>query len=360
MKRLWNPVARMGALASWVALVLFAGGCRYVDKLLNEPEPTVDPRQVFPAFEAAGSAQSSGSSSPGPWDFPPCDGWSTPGDRLRLGEIFTAELPPGEGWARAEGGRATILVRYLPGSSTPSAFLYAERIDVAGGLGTALLRFHERVDQRLQAGVPRQPPAVTAPPSPADQVSENGGIEPPNDPGTGDPASLPGDEGPTDESSSVEEPLPRSTETMAALATVAVGYTSEEWSFTGWRWIGECAPPEKEAEEGAESVAVEPDTAIKPFLRLSRSRGIWRLQPGAQPVPAFLILGTVTLPDRRNYGVHLAIVCTETFQGQDAPALARLLGSIRVAPGAGGPPAGAGWGSDALRELAEEVGISVP
>ncbi len=389
MKRFRNPVSRSGAIGVWAALVLFAG-CRYVDKLLDEPEPAVDPRQVFPAFDAS---RSTSSSSVGLWDFPPCaGGGAADSGRLRLGDLFTADLPQGEGWARVEGGRATILVRYAPGSSIPSAFLYSERID-AGGLGTALLRFHGRVDQRLKAL--RRPTTTAAPPPPATTPeSENGGSAPPGDPGAGEPedpaagepAALPPGEGPTDGPPSAGEPtsmdsttfggvssgegiasdagavpgaLTQAAETAAALATLAVGYASEEGSFTGWRWIGVCAPPEEEAGEGAGSTATEPDTAIKPFLRLSRSRGSWRLQPGAQPVPALLILATVTLPDRRNYGAHLAIVCTETPQCQDAPALARLLGSIRVAPGAGGP-AGDDWASDTLRELAEEVGISMP
>jgi len=381
MKRFRNPVSRSGAIAVGAALVLFAGGCRYVDQLLDEPEPTVDPRQVFPGFEASTrSTDANNPTSTGPWDFSPCEGWSAAGSRLRLGDLFTAELPRGEGWARVEGGRATILVHYPSGSSKPSAFLYAERID-AGGLGTALQRFHGRVDQRLKPFVPLQRPTTTAPPAPsAPPQSDAGGSESPEDPGAGeDPAdgpSFPEEPTSTDSTSpdgispggteaeigsddgAVPGALTQAAETAAALATLEVGYTSEEGSFTGWRWIGVCASPEKEAGEEADGTATEPDTAIRPFLRLSRSRGSWRLQPGAQPVPAFLILATVTLPDRRNYGIHLAIVCTETPQGQDAPALARLLGSIRVAPGAGGP-ADDGWASDALRELAEEVGITV-
>jgi len=368
MKRSRHPVLRSCVIAAWAALAFLAGGCRYVDELLEAPELAVDPRQVFPGFTASTDSANSAIVT-GSWDFPPCAGWNDEaGGRLRLGDLFTAELPRGEGWAAAEGGRATIVVRYPSGSSLPSAYLYAERID-AGGLGTALQQFHARIDRRLKEWPDFLRPMASALPPPPD-LHESGSDdgEPPKDPAAAEPAPPEGpateEPVPIDSTASAEVPAGAGDGAVtqapnpAALASLAVGYASEEGSFSGWRWIGVCTPPQEETGETTDRAVPEPDAAAKPFLRLSRSRGSWRLQPGAQPVPAFLALATVTLPERRDYGVHLAIVCSESPQCHDAPALARLLGSIRVASGTAA--AGLGWGSDAFRELAEEAGVSLP
>jgi hypothetical protein len=72
-----------------------------------------------------------------------------------------------------------------------------------------------------------------------------------------------------------------------------------------------------------------------------------------------MVLATVTLPDRLNYGIHLAIVCTEAPQCETAPDLARFIGSLRLATGVG-TTAPVTWGSEDLRELAKDVGVRLP
>jgi len=349
------------------AMMLTAGGCRYAEDVLERQEPEVDPRQVFPAFSlipqdstnAVGIADNTG-----PWSFPPCEGWEGAGDRrLRLGGLFTAEIPPEEGWVQAESPRAVILVHYPSGSSLPSAYLYAEKID-AKGLGADLRPFLQRVDRRFDlpglSDLFRSPESLDV----SGAGPALGTAEAQDAPDTLGPAPSLEDAAADGTAASVEPADGVSSEEaeVEALETLQPGYTSERGSFSGWKWLGTCAPPRPPSGVATEADPPVPDGvpaggAMKPFLRFGRSLGEWRLQPGAEPVPAFQILATVTLPDRRNYGVHLAIVCTAVPQCAEAPTLSRLLGSIRVTPGTG--PESDGWGGDTLRELAEEVGISV-
>lgn len=374
-----------GTLVLGSVLMLTAGGCRYAEDVLERQEPRVDPRQVFPAFSLT-SDDGSGRDI-GPWSFPLCEGWEGTGvDRLRLGGLFTAELPPEKGWVQAGSSQAVILVHYPSGSSLASAYLYAEKID-SKGLGAGLRTFLQRVDRRVDlTGLPdlfRFPALDRAEGGQAKVRTTKVPAEPSGDL-SGDPQAVPSEEEPsvtqdvpdapaeapfgenTTADSTMASPEPvegtsRGKASLEALKTLQPGYTSEPGSFSGWKWLGTCAPPQAPSEavtDPSPPEDVSADGAMKPFLRFSRSVGEWRLQPGAEPKPAFQVLATVTLPDRRNYGVHLAIVCTALPQCSEAPTLARLLGSIRVSPGAG--TEGDGRGGESLRELTEEMGILVP
>ena len=143
-----------------------------------------------------------------------------------------------------------------------------------------------------------------------------------------------------------------------------VGYRSRPGTFSGWRWLGPCGEspsanaPAGDTVLGQASLTPKANQRPKPFLRLSRSHGDWRLQEGAIPVPALQILATVTLPDRRDYGVNLAILCIEAPQCEDATELARFIGSIRVMAAGAGAGTGGNYISDVVRAMAEDVGIN--
>ncbi len=385
-------------IALWTALTLFVTGCRYTDELLDDPEPAVDPRSVFPSL--ADSASFSGSSDSSLCDAP---GEYTP--RLNLGGLFTAELPQGEGWVTGSTGRAALLVHY-GATSVPSAFLYAERIE-SDRIGLALRRFQARVDHSVKqiktpkalaalgirlgdqddqeaseeaesspttvqasSGNDEQPPQsdgemaaqdsvepileASTDSEPATQATPETETAPPNSEPS--PLSAQPEENQLEAEAGLEDSASEAEE-AEALETLAPGYASDQGTFTGWQWIGTCRPGDTELAADLNAEPLPSGETMKPFLRFGRTQGNWRRQPGAEPIPAFLILATVTLPERRNYGVHVAVVCTEP-QCEVDHAFARLLGSIRVA--SLGPEAGVNesWESDPFQELANEVGIA--
>lgn len=317
-----HPGLRAARMAVGLSLALVLGACRYGEDLLVDREPTVDPRRAFPGFVDSGDGGNSPRTGTA-WEFAPCDGWPSAG-RVGLGALFTAQIPPDGRWDSAGSARAMLVVGRAGASFTPTSFVYAERIG-AGGLGLALRRFQGRIDRRLSdwlgPRVPRPDGATTVSPSA----------------GAG-----------------------QETATAPAVSDlVRAGYRSDLGTFTGWRWVGRCGSGQAEAhtEESGEATPAAAPAAPQPWLHLSRTRGSWRQRPDREPVPAFMILATITVPDHPEYGVHVAIVCTDAPQCADAPALARLLGSIRVAAN---PDSTADWGTESLPLLATEVGLTLP
>lgn len=280
-----SPVLRCVALIA----MLVVSGCRYGEELFDQADATADPRAVFPSL----TATTESSSEPGR-DSSPCAG-DAANTRFRLGDVFSAELPTSEGWAWAESGQATILLHSRGGETLPSAFLYAEKIDLKR-LGAGMQAFHQSIDQRVSR------------------------------------------------------------------AEFRPGYSSERGTFSGWRWLGECAAREGESSDVAAKGQPVEEGELKPFLRLSRSQGSWRRLPGSESEPALMVLATVTLPDRRNFGFHLAIVCRQVPQCEEAAEFAQLLGSLRVSQSANamGSAKGVSRRSRMLKEFADEVGVSLP
>jgi hypothetical protein len=317
---------------SWAMAVvsLAAVGCGYAERVLDGAHSVVDPRRAFPEY--APDAES--------WQFSPCEGWADPAaKRYAMGSLFTAELPPAGGWSWVRTEDASLWVYKPSHSSVPSAALLVEEMGLLtqAESGAALRAFQGRVDQRLSSPLARLPWTFRDLPKAAEG--------PEGYPGSPDSASAGASPGPAPASTSspaatIDPSLSKaqagagvddsqSTDRASDLArnapaALAAGYSSKRDSFTGWRWIGRC--------DSSESGSA--DSERRPLLRISRSRGTWRLPAAAAPVSAFALMGTVTLPNRVDQGAYWVLICTEEPTCEVAPVLARMLGSLRLASAA--------------------------
>lgn len=231
---------------------------------------------------------------------------------------FAADLMDDElvgGWRLFQDETLTVLI-HTSGSDDPYALVYAETFSgvAQDHPGEEMRRFLLTVDP----GLTRSDPAWGA--APIAVAATLGSESPDVQRGLGRAAGL----------------------AMTRTGGRGLGYTSEPDSFSGWRWIGH-------SQGGV-------------FLRLARSHGSWgdqglvepahhapvdrliqkfpqlawmksgRAMPGTtqpvgrSPVPAYMVFGSASSPEG---GVHLALLCTRTPSCGSAPALARLLSSLR-------------------------------
>ena len=384
-------------LRSLIYLIVFSlFGCDYGERVLGRRPLELDPREVFPAF----SKRDSDSTGQDRISNPCADESESSHavEMVTLGNYFQAQIP--SDWS-SQGTPMETLIVDGPGSLPESGFfVYLKAIAPDSDSASDLQQFHRRVDHRLQifdllsrlrAKVAKG--VVKAIPS------ENANLPVPTNPEESDP-STEADTGPSSRLSKASPAPARAgglgeTESTEALAmpelesigvpgttlddriasggepselpaTVAEselagpGYRSEVGTYSGWKWIGQCAAPprvvvqESETDDDNQLDTVREQTK-RAFLRLSRSHGTWQRADGNTD-PAFQILGTVSLPTRHNYGMHLAIVCTEAPDCPSAPDLARFLGSIRVKRNGAADVPSMG-GSANLQQLAVKLGI---
>lgn len=350
-------------------LLLTTVGCRYGEAVLGESERPLDPRPAFGEATTAGGED----------DISPCDAWGEDEQPqvVNLGTLFEARKPETEGWTVETATGATILVRQGSQSSGgPTAFIYAERIDseASGGPGAAIRSFEARVDRRLAVLAKESSPPVAEEASSAPETSvetskapagASSGYATPSSPSPSlTPDLTPGAPAASQVSGASSEQAVPSVGTTGSVAEVrreisgglsrpSSGYSSERGSFSGWKWIGRCLVVGSSPEVAARN-------QLKPFLRLSRTHGTWQRPSQSLAEPAIMVLGTVTLPDRSDFGFHLAIVCIGARRCDAAPELLRFVGSLRVASTDAGTGAGLGSVPRYFEEMAEEVGILLP
>ncbi len=381
--------SRLRPAACSAVLMILTSGCGYFEQLLGELPLEVDPRRIFLVARsqslANGQAEPIFGAASELWGFDPCAGSADKfRGRLRLASLFTAELPSDQGWVPAESPQATILVHYRDGSPVPTAYVYAEKIG-AGGAATNSHPFLERLDQRLtlpnlpglrelhldtgrsaistavqpiqrSAEKPVEARLTTSTrDSSASGLAQSNALTVPSDSKQG---RLP--QPPTANNTISTRPKDGNQRQTDQADTLAVGYRSRRGSFSGWKWIGTCAPSGPLADAWLEPSTLTTTTAAtdRPFLRLARSEGQWRLSPGDEALPALQVLATVTMQGRPNYGIRLAMVCRMGPDCQDAPTLARLIGSLRATPNSSSF-GDRGWPQRDLQELATDVGIEL-
>lgn len=385
----WSPQrAPRPAVVALATCLLLASGCQYSEDVLSDRVETFDPRSIFTDL---GSSPAPGSASPGAaagsrWSGDPCGRPSgTPEEELYLVDLFAAAEPQSF-WRLVQDSQEAVLVLSETEEADPTAFLFVEKaVSGSRGLGRSLRKFQRRFDQRLQ----QDRPARKATNSDGEGTAEGPSTEPASVPGAGDlvnPAApaVGAGEAPTGAGPVPSGSAPDAASLSGAAEPGAVdapgerepdedepifpfGFESEPGGFSGWKWIGHCGVPTEDDDPTAtvpDPVSPDPepgeemDEDLRPFFRLSRIEGRWRHASDDAPAPAIMILGTATLPERPDYGVHLAIVCKTVPRCEAGPDLARFLGSLRASSGRARASA-EDAAPDALERLARELGVKM-